>query len=335
MPSRDTDESCFSSHLDDLIGELNRTIPKALKEFDADCIHDARVATRRLKAALDLLRPVLSDHHRGPFAKVLKKLRRRLGPLRDLDVMIEHLGELSSHSAHGAAADWLRGHLVRRRQEARENTSKKFAPADVLAKLGAWWPVRQEVAEAGEAVDSLLAESIHLQLDAFAERAEKIGTGGGEEPQDPHQLRIGGKLLRYTLELAKAQGHRLPAPILRAFKRMQESLGTWHDYVVLLECATQVALDESLAYHDAEMTRRVLDLSRLFLRRAMSELAKFSSIWKRRGGEVARTIRETFPLTRPVTAPPAITELRTGPDQSGSGETTAPAATAPDVASTA
>ena len=52
------------------------------------------MATRRLKAALDLLKPVLSDEHLKPFSKVLKKFRRRLGPMRDLDVMIEHLGEI-------------------------------------------------------------------------------------------------------------------------------------------------------------------------------------------------------------------------------------------------
>lgn len=329
MSKRSKDHFPFLSYVDNLVSELHQKVPKALKEFDADAIHDARVATRRLKAALDLLRFVLSDDHRKPFEKALKKLRKRLGPLRDLDVMTEHLGKTSSHALHGPAANWLRDHLMQEREEAREKARKDAAPADVLAKIGAWWAVREEIVEAREAVDSLLAESLHLQLDAFAERADRIGSADGGSAGDPHQLRIAGKLLRYTLELAQAQGHKLPASVLRGFKKMQEALGSWHDYVVLIQCAMRVSIDESLAYHDLEMQERVLDLSRLFLRRSARELTNFSKLWGQRGAEVARTIREKFPLTR------AIIEPQTGPGPSGSSDTPAPVALPPDVASTA
>src|SRR6185312_16160926 len=73
------------AYLDELVEDLHKNVNKALRAFDADAIHDARVATRRLKAAMGLLESVISSEHRKPFGKVLKKLRRRLGPLRDLD----------------------------------------------------------------------------------------------------------------------------------------------------------------------------------------------------------------------------------------------------------
>src|SRR5207237_1802689 len=139
--------------------------------------------------------------------------------------------------------------------------------ADVLTKLGAWWGLREEVAEAGEAVDSLLADSLHQQLDAFATQAGRLmagdrrtaGADGEAGPrQDPHQLRIAGKGLRYTLEMAAAQGHKLPAAVIRHFKKMQEALGLWHDYVVLTERAMAVSLDELLPHHDAAMQQKVL-----------------------------------------------------------------------------
>src|SRR5690242_18171024 len=106
MPRNDADFGLLR-HLDELLDELHDNVPKAIKDFDADGIHDARVATRRLKAAMGLLEPVLSNNHRKSFEKVLKKLRRRLGPLRDLDVMIENLAKLESKPAHAAAATWL------------------------------------------------------------------------------------------------------------------------------------------------------------------------------------------------------------------------------------
>jgi CHAD domain-containing protein len=324
----------FLGRLEELVEELHQTLPRALGAWDEDAIHDARVATRRLRAAVDLMQFVLSNHHRKPFGKALRKLRKRLGPLRDFDVMIKHLEELTTQPQHATAATWLRDHLAACRDEARERTRKRATPAALLAKLGTWTDVRAEVIEAREAVDSLLAESLHLQLDAFAERAGRIvkqeqGGGGSNRRQDPHQLRIAGKLLRYTLELAQAQGHKLPASVLRNFKSMQEALGDWHDDVVLIECAMRTSLDESLAYHDADMQQNLLLLAQLFAKRAAHELAKFAKLWEQRGGEVADVIRGQFPLTRTVSG------SQTGHGQSGSDAPPAPVALPPDVTSSA
>lgn len=331
MADRGSDFS-FLDRLDELVEELHQNVPKALKDWDADAIHDARVATRRLKAAIDLMQFVLSDHHRKPFGKALRKLRKRLGPLRDLDVMIDNLAPLTSHRTHGRPATWLRDHLIHRRDEAHDGSRQGASAAAMLAKLATWADVRDEVIEAQEAIDSLLAESLHLQLDAFAERADAIagpGDDGSTQRQDPHQVRIAGKLLRYTLELAQAQGHKLPASVVRSFKKMQERLGDWHDDVVLIECAMDTSLDESVAYHDARLQQGLLALAQLFVKRATRELAGFSDLWKQRGGEVAQMIRERFPLTRPVSEP------QTGHGPSGSVGTPAPVALPPDVASTA
>jgi len=335
MACKDQGDLPFLTYVDELMDQLHHNVPKALREFDAEAIHDARVATRRLKAAVDLVQPCLTQNRRKPLEKQLKKLRKRLGPLRDLDVMIDHLTEIASKPAQTAGASWLRDQLIKCRDEEREESRNDVAPADVLAKLGAWWPVRQEIADAHDAIDSLLAESLHLQLDAFAERASRAGMSPPHasnilpEERDPHQLRITGKRLRYTLELAQEQGHKLPPLVLREFKRMQEALGTWHDYVVLAGRAMQTSLDQSLAYHDLAMQEKVLDVAAMAVRRAQRELAGFSKLWQQRGEEVARTIREKFPLTRPVSEP------QTGPGPSDSGEPPTPAPPPPDVASTA
>jgi CHAD domain-containing protein len=317
----------FLAYLDELLEELQKNVPKAFGDFEADAIHDARVATRRLKAAMDLLQPVLSDHHREPFERVLKKLRKSLGPLRDLDVMIERLSGMSPN----VAAQWLCQELERSRQRKRAKTEKKAASPDVLAKLAAWWPVRDEIVEAKGAIDSLISESLHLQFDAFAEQASHIGGSSSPEPRDPHQLRIAGKILRYTLEMAKEQGHKLPRSVLSAFKKMQEALGNWHDDVVLIECMMQKSLDCELSYHQLQLQEGLLKLSRTFLGRADRELARFSKLWQKHGDEVAQTIRGQFPLTQPV-----VSESQMDHGPAGSDATPAHSADLPpDVASTA
>jgi CHAD domain-containing protein len=335
MSKTDPDKFPLLSYIDELVEELRKDVPRAMKHWDAEAIHQARVATRRLKAALDLLKPVLSDEHLKPFSKVLKKLRRRLGPMRDLDVMIEHLGELRSKS-QTQAIEWLKARLIHQRGQAREESTAKGAPARVLSRLGTWWGLREEVEEAREAADSLLAESLHAQLDSFAEQADRLAGGlsgsnahVGAARQDPHAVRIAGKSFRYTLEMAAVQGHKLPAGIMGSFKRMQEALGTWHDYVVLTERAMQMSLQELLPHHDAEMQTRVLELARLLLRRSSHHLNQFSTLWLKSGAEVARAVRLTFPLTR------SLIESKTDPDPPRSDESPRPAASPPDVLSNA
>ena len=112
---------------------------------------------------------------RKPFARVLKKLRRRLGPLRDQDVMLEHLAELARQS-EAAARRPLAGRAPGARAVGRPRGGEGASRARPTCwpRSASWWGLREEVAEAREAVDSLLAESLHLQLDAFAEQADLI-----------------------------------------------------------------------------------------------------------------------------------------------------------------
>jgi CHAD domain-containing protein len=322
-------------YLDGLVEDLHKNVNKALRDFDADAIHDARVATRRLRAATRLLAPVLSEDRRKPFEKVLKKLRRQLGALRDLDVMIENLSKLGSQARHGSAADYMKEQLSRRQVEERDQARKKASPADILAKLGSWYPVREEIAESTQAIDSLLSESLHLQFDAFAEQGAQGETDPAAHRNDPHQLRITGKSLRYTLEMAREQGHKLPGSILKAFKKMQDALGSWHDDVVLVQCAMSMSLEQMLAYHRPGMQDEMLKLARMFLGRSERELAKFASLWQQHGSETAEAIRTRFPLTQAPAEQPEVIEPQTGPGPDGSGESPAPEAPAPDAPSNA
>ena len=315
-------------YADELVEDLRSRVSKALKEWDETAIHQARVATRRLKAALDLFEPVLSKEHRQPFGRELRKLRRRLGPLRDLDVMLGHLREFDRTHRFKSAVAWLTAALLRERDAARLASQTKPSPAKVLGRLGQWWVLREELAEALEAVDVLLAESLHAQADAFAEQADRLGARGPSQstvadgpPVDPHELRIVGKALRYTLEMAAKEGHKLPKETARVFKEMQEHLGLWHDYVVLADRMLTLAVAAQLGHHDAAAKECVLDLSKGALRKSRKQLDRFDKLWAERGQAVTEGIRAAFPLTRgshaahaPAAAAPPVSEPRTDRD---------------------
>jgi CHAD domain-containing protein len=299
--SESSEDFPLLTYLDQLVESLRALVPKAIRDQESDAIHDARVATRRLKASLDLMRPVLSKRYREPFARTLRDLRRTLGEMRDLNVMIDHLGEFHATETIRPAIEWLIARLNDRCDDARRSAAKDASPTRVIAKLGAWWGVRAEIEEAREATDSLLAESLHLQLDAFCEQADALAgirAPASAPPHDPHALRIAGKSLRYTLEMAAVEDHPLPAGVLRKFKRLQESLGLWHDFVVLTERAMCEAVDAMLPHHNANLQRQVFVLSQATLKLSERYLSKVVRLWKSNGEGLAREIRETFPLTR-------------------------------------
>jgi hypothetical protein len=102
-------------------------------------------------------------------------------------------------------------------------------------------------------------------------------------PQDPHALRIAGKLLRYTFEMLRCTSDKPPAAVVRTFKRMQDALGEWHDHVVLAEWVMRLSLRELLAHHDPTMQAKALALSAFALTRSNRELRKFMTLWERRG----------------------------------------------------
>ena len=57
---------------------------------DPEGLHDMRVATRRMRAALRIAEPYLSGKAVARVGRDLRQVARALGAVRDLDVLIEH-----------------------------------------------------------------------------------------------------------------------------------------------------------------------------------------------------------------------------------------------------
>jgi CHAD domain-containing protein len=308
MPKKGQTTPPLLSYADELAESLRAMLPLAVKECDETAVHQARVASRRLSAAIEVFQPITRSGHRREFARTLKKIRRRLGPIRDQAVMLVHLSELEN-PRHRVGLEWVRRGLLDRQQTGKESAAEKIKVAKMLARLGGWWGVREQWLEAEGELGVLLVQSLHWQLDQFISHADGV-TGGctkdnGAEVSpdllDPHQLRIAGKALRYTLEFAAAGGHRMPAAVTRAFKRMQDALGLWHDYVVL----NDYLLESIIGQRDPEIVASVLDLARTVVRKSKIQLEAFSRIWKQRGEGLARAIASAFPPTESTTVDPS------------------------------
>src|SRR3954452_24371138 len=73
------------------VSAVTRALPAA-QQGDVNSLHQARVATRRLREVLPLL---ASGSAQRELERRVRKLTRALGPVRELDVALQLLGEMS------------------------------------------------------------------------------------------------------------------------------------------------------------------------------------------------------------------------------------------------
>lgn len=140
-------------------------------------------------------------------------------------------------------------------------------------------------------------------------------------------VRIAGKLLRYTLELAVVAGCPLPRSVLATFKRLQDKLGLWHDFVVLTDTCMEISTTSTVAMHQPELFGHLLDLGRATWRKSLRELAQFQKLWLDHGERLSDQILAAIARVAPV-APaviPSIPEATAGPGADESAPSPPPA----------
>lgn len=77
-------------------GEAFEYTERVLDLDDVERVHDLRVATRRLRAALEVFEPCFPPGHRRKALKKVKALADALGERRDRDVQIEFVEGLAA-----------------------------------------------------------------------------------------------------------------------------------------------------------------------------------------------------------------------------------------------
>jgi CHAD domain-containing protein len=209
-------------------------LPGAVKGDDR-AVHQARVASRRLRESV----PVLSTGLKGSKAnKARRKIRRltgALGMVRELDVALKVVDELAaSGDVPRAAIDALRAHVLAERQKRREEMLERLdsVDSDKLSRRLA------SVCDAlGEAETEPWRQVLGKRLLKRAKRLASAVDAAGHlyAPERLHDVRIATKKLRYGLELAEGAGAKAAAPLVRTLKRVQEMLGRLQDLQVLLE----------------------------------------------------------------------------------------------------
>ena len=229
----------------------------AVRDGDDDAVHDARVATRRLRAALSVFGPVLDRAVTAPVRAELAELGHVLGAARDAYVEGHALRRMLAHEDPSLVV----GPVERRidedrtaaRQLAQDRVDAWLASArfdDLVATLVKDLPRGPRASRKATKVLPRRARRAWDRLDRALDVTAQAPTQDDRD-EALHEVRKAARRARYASEVAAAA---VPGPARRSAKRahrVQEVLGTQHDAVTRPETLRRLAHQADL---DGEST---------------------------------------------------------------------------------
>jgi CHAD domain-containing protein len=204
--------------------KLEQDLVKLCSKPRAENVHRFRTGTRRLQILLGELSPKL-DRSQKKLLKMLAKIRKRAGKVRDLDVQLAALRTLKMPREPRRKTQ-LVNHLI----ELRGRQEKK------LCKAVDEDSVREIRKRLKRASKNLKPEASRDPLAVAREMLERINREGAPVTEALlHQYRILSKRARYAAEFAEPSAE--AAQFIAALKRLQDVLGDWHDWLTLTQTA--------------------------------------------------------------------------------------------------
>jgi CHAD domain-containing protein len=267
--------------------KLRRQLTKAAQKPSPANVHKFRTTCRRAETVLERLVPT-PDRNTKRLIKLLARLRRKAGKVRDLDVQAEALRGLKlSRSAQKAQ---LLKSLCAERAKQERKFSQRLDSGGRELKDRLKRATRKSAMPAGmEPLSAALQDFGKLERDHAPLSASKL-----------HQYRVTGKQARYLVEMGKADPE--ADRVIEQLRRMQDAIGDWHDWLALSERA------ETLfgSVKDSALVAAMRNLTRAKFRQALDAVSETRSAL---AGETVGLVREPGQPARKPSAPAALRSL--------------------------
>jgi CHAD domain-containing protein len=230
---------------------ISRYVGKLAKNPKAGNVHRFRTNSRRVEALISDLTPETGNKNK--LLKLLSKLRKKAGKVRDLDVQIAFLKELKVPDRQNHRAQ-----LLQELTEEQARRSKKLAKSFDSDKV---LELRKRLRRARTEINLDGIQPLQLAWNRLPKRSqaplnEKI----------LHAYRIAAKHARYLAELS------VDSPEAKVFiqelKRAQDEIGEWHDVLKLKERAEQIFG----GVQDSALVSVLQNISQARFRRAVNAL---------------------------------------------------------------
>ena len=223
------------------VDTLVRADPHLLANGDPEWVHDARVATRKLRSSLKVYAPMLREPWTLHTRAALKRLGDLLGSVRDADVLGERVAALADSIPREEVTS------IARITES-VGASRVAAYAVLRAALREWWhlalldtlvaAVRDgpPLASADRTVrpHALVAGAMRRPWKRLGRVASR--TGDDASVAELHALRIRAKRVHYAAEaiapLLHGRRGRKRCRFAKRLARLQDRLGVIHDIAV-------------------------------------------------------------------------------------------------------
>jgi CHAD domain-containing protein len=217
------------------VQRLLRSDPVVRKGEDPEGVHQARVATRRLRSDLRTFAPLLDAQWLEGLRAELRELAAQLGAVRDADVLLERLRSAAARlpETDREAAQHLLDDLEHTRERDRDA---------LLATMRAvrYRRLVDDLVEAAahpgvtEAADRPGAEVLpQLAADPWRRLRRRVNHLEADPPDaDLHEVRIFAKRARYAAEAVAPVAGAMATEFAKAVAGVQEVLGNHHDAIV-------------------------------------------------------------------------------------------------------
>ena len=206
--------------------KLNRQLGKLSTKPAPENVHKFRTYGRRVEALLEALVPHPNRNDKK-LLKLLARLRKKAGRVRDLDVQISALRNLKV-SPEAVAKSQLIHTLVEERHNREKKLSRTFNQDTML-------DLRRRLKRASTDEIPTTADPLAIalrELQALARDRAPL------TEKTLHRYRVVGKRARYLAELAGEEPEAVRT--VELLKRMQDVLGDWHDWLKLTERADEL-----------------------------------------------------------------------------------------------
>jgi CHAD domain-containing protein len=207
--------------------KLGREVTKLARKPAPESVHKFRTNSRRVEAVLSEVVPELNRNDRK-LLKLLSRLRKKAGRVRDLDVEIASLRSLRIPGGNGHKSQFVDA-LVQERAKREQKLAKAF-DRQTAAK------VRKRLKRTIDDIDiPKNTEPLTLTLSKLA----KLSPDHMPLTEKTlHQYRIIGKRARYIAELVDENSE--AKRVVDQLKHMQDVIGDWHYWLKLTQRAEQL-----------------------------------------------------------------------------------------------
>jgi CHAD domain-containing protein len=204
---------------------------KARTKTSEGSVHDLRVSTRRLIAMLDMTQALSKDNHIPKLQRRFKKVLKRMGPVRDVQVQ---LGTVSRLRQAGLVQDFKRTLEKRERRAVSKIRKQLVKPAKRRLSAG----VKDVRSEFTRVQRKLNDDAVHRSIERTlkARRNDFLTARRRFQPADEdtlHQMRIALKKYRYSVEAALPVLANSAKERAREMQAFQKLLGDTRDVELL------------------------------------------------------------------------------------------------------